>query len=128
MGTKYCLDTNIVIYYINGQLTENGYKFVAELVDKIPQMSVITEIEVLRYGANDEEREELEAFVEASIKTMIDRKIIDKTIQICRKSKIKLPDAIIAATCLVYDMTLVTRNIGDFDKIEGLKLINPFDL
>ncbi|WP_198675460.1 PIN domain-containing protein [Pleomorphovibrio marinus] len=37
----------------------------------------------------------------------------------------KLPDEIIAATALTYDLTLLTRNIGDFKKIEGLKVTNP---
>jgi predicted nucleic acid-binding protein len=38
-----------------------------------------------------------------------------------------LGDAIIAATALVYDRTLVTRNIGDFLWIAELTLINPFE-
>ncbi|WP_425270981.1 hypothetical protein [Mucilaginibacter endophyticus] len=32
----------------------------------------------------------------------------------------------IAATALVHDLTLVTRNIKDFDKISGLKIVNPW--
>jgi predicted nucleic acid-binding protein len=39
--------------------------------------------------------------------------------------KTKLPDAIIAATALVNDLTIITRNIKDFDKIEGLEVLNP---
>jgi hypothetical protein len=37
-----------------------------------------------------------------------------------------LPDAVIAATCLVNDFTLVTRNQSDFKGINGLKTYNPF--
>ena len=128
MGTKYCLDSNTIIYYLNDKLSEKGKSFVSELVLETARMSVITEIEVLRFNTTSEETEKIEAFIEIAHKIMIDREIIDKTTQICRKSKIKLPDAIIAATCLVYNMTLITRNTGDFDKIEDLKLINPFDL
>ncbi len=36
-----------------------------------------------------------------------------------------LGDAIIAATALEHYQTLVTRNIKDFDWIEGLKVIDP---
>ncbi|MCF8232854.1 MAG: hypothetical protein K9J27_11755 [Bacteroidales bacterium] len=43
------------------------------------------------------------------------------------KHKIKLPDAIIAATSLVYDLTLITRNSTDFKNIDELRLINPWD-
>jgi predicted nucleic acid-binding protein len=40
--------------------------------------------------------------------------------------KIKLLDALIAATAIVYQLTLVTRNVGDFNKINGLNLLDPF--
>jgi len=36
---------------------------------------------------------------------------------------IKLPDAIIVATCLVNNCTLVTNNVKDFEKITGFQLI-----
>jgi toxin FitB len=39
-----------------------------------------------------------------------------------------LGDAIIAGTALVYELTLVTRNIDDFRWIAELNLLNPFDL
>lgn len=37
-----------------------------------------------------------------------------------------LGDALIGATALVHDLTLVTRNIHDFGWIDGLLLLNPF--
>jgi predicted nucleic acid-binding protein len=40
---------------------------------------------------------------------------------------IKLADAVIAATALVFDLTLVTRNTEDFTRIDKLKLINPWN-
>ncbi|TDB61346.1 PIN domain-containing protein [Arundinibacter roseus] len=49
-----------------------------------------------------------------------------KTIEIRRKHKIKLPDAIIAATALVHHLTLVTNNVSDFARIENLLVVNPF--
>ena len=36
-----------------------------------------------------------------------------------------LPDAQIAAVCLVYDLTLITYNVGDFQFIKGLKWRQP---
>lgn len=38
-----------------------------------------------------------------------------------------LGDALIAATCLVHSVTLVTRNAADFAWIANLRLLNPFD-
>lgn len=35
-------------------------------------------------------------------------------------------DAIIAATALVHNIALVTRNLDDFQHIEELRLIDPF--
>lgn len=40
----------------------------------------------------------------------------------------KLPDAVIAASAIFLNATLVTQNIKDFEGIEGLFLLNPFDM
>jgi hypothetical protein len=49
-------------------------------------------------------------------------KIKEQTIQLKRKYSIKLPDAIIAASCLVYEIPLVTADKG-FSKIDELDLV-----
>jgi len=49
-------------------------------------------------------------------------KIKEQTIRLKRKYNIKLPDAIIASTSLVYGIPLVTADKG-FSKIEELDLI-----
>lgn len=36
-----------------------------------------------------------------------------------------LGDALIAATALVHGLTLVTRNVKDFRRIDGLDLLDP---
>lgn len=51
--------------------------------------------------------------------------IIEKTIEIRKRSKIKLPDAIIAASALVNNATLVTNNVKDFKMIDGISIVNP---
>lgn len=38
-----------------------------------------------------------------------------------------LGDAIIAGTALIYELTLVTRNVTDFRWIPELNLLNPLD-
>ena len=42
--------------------------------------------------------------------------------------KIKLPDAIIASTALANNFILITRNSKDFDKLENLKILNPYEI
>jgi predicted nucleic acid-binding protein len=52
--------------------------------------------------------------------------VVDKTIEIRRNQKIKLPDAVIAATAMIHNYTLISRNDEDFRHISGLKYLNPF--
>lgn len=47
--------------------------------------------------------------------------IIEETIRLRKQIKIKIPDAIIAATALTNNMTLITRNTNDFTGIVNLK-------
>jgi len=62
--------------------------------------------------------------IDNSIVHDIDNKVIDKTIQIRKKYKIKLPDALIAATCLVNELAIITLNSKDFEDIEGINVIS----
>jgi hypothetical protein len=36
-----------------------------------------------------------------------------------------IKDSLIAATAIVHDLTVVTRNVSDFKKA-GVKVVNPF--
>ena len=47
-------------------------------------------------------------------------------IRIFRRSDTLLEDAMIAATALVHWLTVVTRNVRDFDQL-GVDLVNPFE-
>jgi len=51
--------------------------------------------------------------------------VVETCINIRKKHKTKLPDAIIAATALVYDLTIISRNTSDFKNIDGLTVIDP---
>jgi len=44
-----------------------------------------------------------------------------------QQHRIKLPDAIIAATALAYNLPLITRNTANFQAVSGLLVINPHD-
>jgi predicted nucleic acid-binding protein len=52
---------------------------------------------------------------------------VQSAIQLRRRQTIRLGDAIIAATALEHALSLVTRNTDDFQWIEGLTLVNPFE-
>jgi predicted nucleic acid-binding protein len=61
----------------------------------------------------------------SNIITMSDD-IVNKTIEIRRKHKKKLPDSIIAATAIIHKLTIATRNIADFKDFENLPIWNPW--
>ena len=54
--------------------------------------------------------------------------VVEVCIEIRKKYKTKLPDAIIAATALVYNLVVISRNISDFKNISGLKVVDPHSL
>ena len=45
---------------------------------------------------------------------------------ICRKYSANLPDGIIAATTITNNAQLLTKNIKDFEKIDGLNIKSPY--
>ena len=58
----------------------------------------------------------------------LEENITLKTIELRQHYRIKTPDAIIAATALVNDFILISGNIFDFKKINGLRIINSYDI
>ncbi len=130
MGRKeYLIDTNVAIEYIGEVLSESSLKKLDTIIDRKFSISVINKIELLGF-ADITENEELkfQELIDAADIINLGEDIIHRTIKVRRQFKIKLPDAIIAATALVNNLALITRNTKDFDKIEGLDIINPLDL
>jgi predicted nucleic acid-binding protein len=70
----------------------------------------------------------LKSFIEDSLIIELEQPIKIKTADIRKQYNLKIPDAIIAATALINNLTLITRNTKDFEKVEGLKIIDPFSL
>lgn len=129
MGIKYIWDTNTAIYYLQQQYPPSAEKFMDDLVAEArPVISAITEIELLCWKtATEKDIKVLHSFIDDAMVIELERPIKLKTADIRKTKRIKLPDAIIAATALVYGLTLVTRNTSDFKNIEGLNLVNPWD-
>jgi len=128
MEQKYLLDSNVIIGYLAGKIPVAGMEFVSNLVDQIPNISVVSQMEVLRFNDTPENEAILERFINMSNIFSLNNIIAKKTIELCKQTKIKLPDAIIAATALNENFALVTRNTEDFKNIPKLILINPWKL
>lgn len=130
MGIKYLWDTNTVIYYLQQQFPPEGEKFIDDLLkNEQPVISAITEIELLCWKfASEEDLEILHNFINDGIVIELEQNIKIKAAEIRKNNPIKIPDAIIAATALVYDLILLSRNVADFKNIDKLRIINPWDL
>jgi predicted nucleic acid-binding protein len=126
VGKGYLIDSNIVIGYLDNKLPSHGMKLMNPIIDDIPNISIITKIEVLRFNTSLTDYGILTEFVSECAIINLNDLVVDKTIAICKTNRIKLPDAIIAATALVHELILVTRNTDDFKKIKKLKLLNPW--
>lgn len=125
MEQKYLIDTNVLIGAQMNSLPQAGMRFMAETIDKDFTVSFITYIEFLGYK---DITKETEGFIALANVLEINKEIIQTCVNL-RKSKIvKLPDTIIAATALVNNLTLITRNISDFKNIPRLKITNPWEL
>lgn len=117
-----------MIDYLGNRLPETGMAFLNEVVDDIAHLSVITKIEVLGFDSPKEDHQVLSGFIDDSIVLYITEDIAQTCIDLRKNYSIKLQDAIIAATALVYGMDVVTRNKADFEKIGSLKVVNPHEL
>ena len=116
-GNNHLLDTNILLYALKG-LTDVRLYF-----DIPPFISEVTEIEIL--GVKEIKEEEIkirETVIEYCRIIPLTNSIKKKTIDLKKAIKVAIPDAIIAATAIERDFTLVTADKG-FKRIKGLSLI-----
>jgi len=122
---KYLIDTNSIIDYLSNKLPRSSMDFLNVVVDDIPNVSVINKIELLGFNTPDEHYQTLSNFINDSTVLDLTNNVVETCINIRKKHKTKLPDAIIAATALVYDLTIISRNTSDFKNIDGLTVIDP---
>ena len=85
-----------------------------------PHVSAITRAELFAGRPSEERR--IRRLLEPMVGLSVDAAIAERAGRLRRDGSIRLPDALIAATALEHRLTLVTRNVRDFEGIRGLKL------
>ena len=125
---QYLIDNNAISNFFSGFFSEKGMDFMSEVLDQTPIISVITEIEALSWIHPDKSKEQIiKAFVQDANVLGLTSAVVTQCVSIRRSRKIKTPDAIMVATAIVHNLTLITSD-SDFNNIQGLDVINPHTL
>ncbi len=113
-GIDYLADTNALIYLLSGNPCMRPY-LSAQL-----GVSIISEMEELSFpDLEPDEEKTVREYLSCCNPLGLDSGVKEKTIALRRQYRIKLPDAIIAATAITNGLTLLTADKG-FSKIEEL--------
>lgn len=123
-GNRLLLDSNILIYISRKELELEKFASLGDILG----ISVITYIEAKGYDFQNSKEEEIINDLCNNLEIInIDDKIAKQVIKLRKERKIKLPDAIILATAIVHNMSLVTHNTADFIHFaKRLHIIDPF--
>jgi predicted nucleic acid-binding protein len=117
MKIDFIADTNCLIYI------HEGNPIVEPFLDYNFGISFISEVELLACkGITQQEELKLKELLNDCFQIEWNIKLKEQTIKLKREYPIKLPDAIIASTCLILEIPLITADKG-FSKIKELDLI-----
>lgn len=137
----YLLDTNVISELrkvTSKKVSKNVVKWAKNVSPSSLYISVITVLE-LEMGIHSMERRDssqgalLRTWMDTHVLPAFSDRVLFFDIAVAKCcAKLHIPDkksdrdAIIAATALVHGMTVVTRNVSDFEKT-GVDLINPWE-
>ncbi len=117
-GSSLLIDTNIALYLLGGDQT------LAEVLDgRDIYISFVTELELLGFpGISDSDLPKLGDFISDCIVVELNQSIKRLTVELKRRKKIKLPDAIIAASSIYMNLPLLSAD-KVFEKVEELQFV-----
>jgi len=127
MGQRYLIDTNIMIYEFQDKFPAECVEVIDKIFDNSFNISIISEIEFLGWkNFSKEDFKNADIFLNFACIHPLTYEIKDLAVKLKQKNNIKLGDSIIASTAIHYNYILVTRNSKDFEKVQNIKLFNPF--
>ncbi|MFA7084669.1 MAG: type II toxin-antitoxin system VapC family toxin [Arcobacteraceae bacterium] len=119
---KYLIDSNIIIYHLNGEIIATD--FLKKNIKK-STISRLTFMEVLSFDFEEDDKKNVIEFLENFYILDTNKNISLQAVDNRKFKKIKLIDNIIASTAQINNLTLVTRNEKDFNNLE-IKILNIF--
>lgn len=84
--------------------------------------SVVTRAELLAGAAEHEPA--VRRLLAGMDELVVDRRVADRA-GLLRREGLRMPDALIAATAIVHQLTLLTRNVADFRRAPGIRVRKP---
>lgn len=114
----YLIDSNIIIYSYS-----ESYRYLRKIiVGEAVYVSEISCVEVLGYSKlTDEEEIYFRDVFDLVPSILPTSNIFDKAIELRKTYNLKLGDSLIAATAMDHRLTIYTRNIHDFERINPVK-------
>lgn len=121
---EYLLDTNILSKIFYGNVDVKNF------VDSLSVgIETIVYIECIQGSISNSDKRRIQRSLEKLKFYSLTKEIGEKAIKLIdtysNSHGLLLADAIIAATALEYDLTLITYNTNDFQFIKGLKILKP---
>ncbi len=115
-------DSNLIIYSASDK-----YKQIRLLIaEPDVAVSTITKVEALGYHKLPEDDRDYFVALFRTVNLMpVTNAIIDKAIELRQQRRMSLGDCLIAATALLNNCELYTRNTADFAHISDLVVVNP---
>lgn len=120
-------DSNILIYHLNDALPPSVLNQVESWITAGAVISVMSRIEVLGYPQTADQLQQAMRLLAYVDEIPLHEPVVQRTITLRQQYRVRLPDALIAATALYVGFPLVTRNTQDFQRITDLIILNPFE-
>jgi predicted nucleic acid-binding protein len=126
IGSVRVFDSNILIYHLNDALPPSVLNQVELWITEGAVISVMRRIAVLGYPQTADQLQQARRLLTYFEEIPHHEPVMQRPITLRQQYRIRLPNALIAATALDLGFPLVTRNTEDFLTINGLIILNPF--